>query len=39
MINHSDEELTVMGIRSNNLSKKISPDTWSDTVWEIINTA
>ena len=39
MINHNDKELTVMGIRSNNLSKQITPDTWSDTVWKIINTA
>ncbi len=37
IISHSDEELLLMGKRSNELAKTITSDTWVDTVLKLIN--
>ena len=36
-INQSDQELLKMGDRSVELANQITPDTWADTVWQILN--
>jgi glycosyltransferase involved in cell wall biosynthesis len=37
IIQHPNEELLAMGEQSVRLSDQITPDTWSDTAWELIN--
>ena len=37
IIDQSDQQLVKMGERSVELANQITPDTWADTVWQILN--